>query len=1158
MAWAAVLLCSAAGSSGVPLMGSGSTLLCSLMKDRWLPTYEQSDVGELIEYDCVGSSDGRLALLAGEVDFAGTDMPFPEDDFAQHEDLQMIPIALEAVVIPFNLPGVTTVTLDRPTLGRIFIGSIHFWDDPEIARWNPTLTLPHEPIRVHVRSGSSGTTSIITKALVAFGTWNATRGAGSTWYTDDELPHPGMNLTRVKGSSGMLAAVKDTPYSIGYSGQTGTVAKRLPYASVVNKAGESAAAGRIGGKANAQYLPLHPTRLTGDIVDRLGYPIAGLSYLAVRTRSARACDAVQFALWVLRGGAGLHDGGMSGVYQLFGELATPLGAEAAELVVERVVPAACGGAPNASPQYYLPLAMRDPHEPTHLSSALRAVAYRNYAERNPDLMIVPSPDGATHALAHDRPSFPPFVVGSAAIAGHTAFPFAVGMLVVCASVNVGGVLRTLRMDLALLRRLLTGNVTRWDDPEVAASNPFLYETAARVVWAGDGALESHLTVAAALDIDAADVVRPESVANSVFELARYVRDTHGAVAVVPPEVADAWGLVKIVPTSADGAPLLDDLPTLEAQMQRVAAATGRLPWELRRGGLETYPFYTVARVWVPTRIVPPASLGSTCSAAQELMYPFLTWLVHGEGAEVELRNHGFAPTWRVVEATLRHQDGDGWGTRWQGLMCGDARAFPEPEGAGASWISPEFALPVVGAAVLAAAAGLGYAQWKSRRQARMTRFAPKEGSVAIVFTDILSSSALWAAHPDAMKVALEAHDATVRQALDRCMGYEVKTIGDSFMAAFDSPVAAVEFMMSVQLDLLAVAWPHALLHHPACGVEKDAEGNVLFNGLRLRMGCHVGSPTVRKTPQGGYDYTGGDVNVASRVSDAGAGGQIVITEAVYRAVEEALEDMVCAVDVDLLGSYVFRGIPEALTVYGVSPAHLGGRTFEGLRGVLKDEGDDKTSRVGDGAIDSDKTLFQEVGGSTTSMQRRLVDARRGIRKWAALHGARGVPPEAMAELLGKGCDGLTLTERQVVMLTMHWAKQTLALCPPRRAQGGKPSGHLAEVLGSSAGLDRTAVPIGGGKLARVAPSAATCREHATANVSDDGFRWPAIHSLLSSFPAGAVVQIADNLPQSHALSEASAGCGSGSPDESSIFPHLSPPSIAPCSSEASSGFHSIL
>eukprot|EP00754_Rhynchopus_humris_P002178 Rhum_TRINITY_DN11204_c0_g1::Rhum_TRINITY_DN11204_c0_g1_i1::g.43279::m.43279 len=66
----------------------------------------------------------------------------------------------------------------------------------------------------------------------------------------------------------------------------------------------------------------------------------------------------------------------------------------------------------------------------------------------------------------------------------------------------------------------------------------------------------------------------------------------------------------------------------------------------------------------------------------------------------------------------------------------------------------------------------------------------EDPQVAIVFTDVKASTMLWETVPNSMPEAMRTHNRVIRQCIDKANGYEVKTIGDSFMVAFDNSVDA--------------------------------------------------------------------------------------------------------------------------------------------------------------------------------------------------------------------------------------------------------------------------------------------------------------------------------------------------------------------------------
>lgn len=69
----------------------------------------------------------------------------------------------------------------------------------------------------------------------------------------------------------------------------------------------------------------------------------------------------------------------------------------------------------------------------------------------------------------------------------------------------------------------------------------------------------------------------------------------------------------------------------------------------------------------------------------------------------------------------------------------------------------------------------------------------------------------------------------------------------------------------VQEALLGAEWPPKLLSHPASAEVVSNDGRILFKGLRVRMGIHIGKPQCTPNPiSGRMDYMGAMVNKAAR------------------------------------------------------------------------------------------------------------------------------------------------------------------------------------------------------------------------------------------------------------------------------------------------------
>eukprot|EP00672_Neobodo_designis_P002802 CAMPEP_0174878338 /NCGR_PEP_ID=MMETSP1114-20130205/82706_1 /TAXON_ID=312471 /ORGANISM="Neobodo designis, Strain CCAP 1951/1" /LENGTH=940 /DNA_ID=CAMNT_0016113725 /DNA_START=277 /DNA_END=3099 /DNA_ORIENTATION=- len=283
--------------------------------------------------------------------------------------------------------------------------------------------------------------------------------------------------------------------------------------------------------------------------------------------------------------------------------------------------------------------------------------------------------------------------------------------------------------------------------------------------------------------------------------------------------------------------------------------------------------------------------------------------------------------------------------------------------------------------------------------ARDNSVAPKneEEPFTVIFTDIQGSTSQWAQNAEVFGPAVDQHHTLIRRVLERHRGYEVKTIGDAFMVAFESPLDALRCSMAIQEELYAADWPACI---DDLYIKKAHEAGITdiqpdddsydhnWSGIRVRIGVHTGRGNVKLDPvtQGydyygtvvntaarvhtgrgnvkldpvtqGYDYYGTVVNTAARVEGVGHGGQILLTDAAYDAVaalpggKSLLESSdVSVVD---LGPQPLRGLAEPVGLVQVLPREFSGRAFPPLRldvEVAVDDG--RSSEDSDGATTSD-------------------------------------------------------------------------------------------------------------------------------------------------------------------------------------------------------------
>jgi len=148
----------------------------------------------------------------------------------------------------------------------------------------------------------------------------------------------------------------------------------------------------------------------------------------------------------------------------------------------------------------------------------------------------------------------------------------------------------------------------------------------------------------------------------------------------------------------------------------------------------------------------------------------------------------------------------------------------------------------------------------------------------MVFTDIVSSTAMWEMFPIAMRAAITLHNKLMRRHLRIIGGYEVKTEGDAFIVAFPTATSALLWCFTCQSQLLTVEWPSEILESIHGQEILDADGNVIYKGLTVRMGVHWGAPVCEPDPiTRRMDYFGPMVNRTARISAEASGGQINVS-----------------------------------------------------------------------------------------------------------------------------------------------------------------------------------------------------------------------------------------------------------------------------------------
>src|SRR6266487_1849272 len=108
IALAAALALAAPARAQVKLNGAGATFPNIIYQD-WMLTYNKTHPDVQLNYQSIGSGGGIRQFSDGTVDFGASDAPMSDSAIAAIQgNVLHIPTVMGAVVITYNLPGVTT------------------------------------------------------------------------------------------------------------------------------------------------------------------------------------------------------------------------------------------------------------------------------------------------------------------------------------------------------------------------------------------------------------------------------------------------------------------------------------------------------------------------------------------------------------------------------------------------------------------------------------------------------------------------------------------------------------------------------------------------------------------------------------------------------------------------------------------------------------------------------------------------------------------------------------------------------------------------------------------------------------------------------------------------------------------------------------------
>jgi phosphate transport system substrate-binding protein len=298
----ALAAASTMAASATDISGAGATFPYPIYA-KWADAYKsKTNIG--LNYQSIGSGGGIKQIEANTVTFGASDMPLKADELTK-KGLVQFPTVMGGVVPVVNIDGIKSgdLTIDGPTLAKIYLGEIKKWDDPAIKKLNPNAKLPSQAIAVVHRSDGSGTTFIFTNYLIKVSAdWKDKVGNNTAveWPTG----------IGAKGNEGVANNVTQAKGSIGYVETAYAKQNNLTTLKMVNKDGKTVAPtpeAIQAAAANADWLgtPGFYVLLT-DQPGAATWPIAGATFILFHKQvqdAAAAQEALKFFDWAYANGS---------------------------------------------------------------------------------------------------------------------------------------------------------------------------------------------------------------------------------------------------------------------------------------------------------------------------------------------------------------------------------------------------------------------------------------------------------------------------------------------------------------------------------------------------------------------------------------------------------------------------------------------------------------------------------------------------------------------------------------------------------------------------------------------------------------------------------------------------------------------------------------
>jgi len=283
------------------ISGAGATFPYPVYA-KWADAYKKV-TGNGLNYQSIGSGGGIKQIKAKTVTFGATDAPLSGKELDE-SGLAQFPMVMGGIVPVVNIEGVKPgdLTLDGPTLAKIFLGEIKTWDDPAIKKLNPNAKLPNQAIAIVHRSDGSGTTYNFAYYLADVSPdWKTKVGVNTSVQWPSGIG--------AKGNEGVANNVGNTKGSIGYVEYAYAKQNKLTFTKMINKAGKTvtptadtfqAAAASADWKSQPGYGVI-----LANQAGEKSWPMTAATWILVYKQPADAAatgEALKFFAWAYKNG----------------------------------------------------------------------------------------------------------------------------------------------------------------------------------------------------------------------------------------------------------------------------------------------------------------------------------------------------------------------------------------------------------------------------------------------------------------------------------------------------------------------------------------------------------------------------------------------------------------------------------------------------------------------------------------------------------------------------------------------------------------------------------------------------------------------------------------------------------------------------------------